>query len=213
MIATVIMMTTKVTAQKILNTAIELAEKKSWAAVTLQNIAEKLEVQLSEIYKHYSQKHDIVIAWMKSADQAMLKSASNADVIKQKPNQKIKTLIMARLNHLDKHKKVSQEMVKSELCPGHIDRQIHALFRVKRTVECLYEATNPDKIAASQQLLDKAGLTTVYFTTVCYWLFDHSKHSLQTQHLLTSLMTQAELGREWLIKYICEPFQHFSIKL
>ena len=58
--------------QRILDTALELAEKHSWEEIRLSDIATELDLSLLEIQKHFSQKDDLVEAWFDRADRAML---------------------------------------------------------------------------------------------------------------------------------------------
>ena len=47
-------------AATILNTAMELAEDRSWEQLRLQDIASKLNISLDDIRRHYAQKDDLV---------------------------------------------------------------------------------------------------------------------------------------------------------
>ena len=63
------------TTDQIVDTAVELAEQKSWEAVRLHDVAASLGITLDDVRAHFREKEDIVDAWFERADSAMLKAA------------------------------------------------------------------------------------------------------------------------------------------
>ena len=55
-----------------MDTALRLAEQRSWEVIRLYEVAEELKLTLAEIREHYRQKDDLAEAWFDRADRAML---------------------------------------------------------------------------------------------------------------------------------------------
>jgi AcrR family transcriptional regulator len=191
------MATSQVTTEQILDTALQLAEEQSWAALRLHDIAERLDINLDLIRSHYSQKDDIAEAWFDRADQAMLAAANTANFLEQPLKERLQHLIMAWLDALAPHRSITREILQYKMLLLHVHLQLHGLTRISRTMQWLCEAAVLESLDRStQRELEETGITGIYLVTFRHWLSDDSDDSEKTRLLLNRLLNRAEnLGR------------------
>ncbi len=184
-------MAVKLSKDRIVDTAIGLAEKSSWESVRLYQIAAELEVALDEIRVYFREKEEIVDAWFDRADAAMLNDAAKPDFIALPARERLERVIMAWLNALSAHRRVTRQMVFNKLEPGHIHYQVAALLRVSRTVQWLREAARREA-TLPWRAIEESVLTSIYLATFCYWMNDTSAHATRTQSFLARQLRGAE---------------------
>ena len=66
--------------ERIVDTALDLAERSSWETVRLHQVAVTLGIALDDVRAHFREKEDIVDAWFDRADAAMLREAARIEV-------------------------------------------------------------------------------------------------------------------------------------
>ncbi|MEH6625032.1 MAG: TetR/AcrR family transcriptional regulator [Motiliproteus sp.] len=191
------MTTSQVTTPQILDTALQLAEEHSWAALRLHDIAERLDIPLDLIRSHYSQKDDIAEAWFDRADQAMLAAANSEGFLEEPLKERLQHLIMIWLDALGPHRQITREILQYKMLLLHVHLQLHGLTRISRTMQWLCEAAVLESLDRStQRELEEIGITGIYLLTFRYWLSDDSAGSENTRKLLRSSLNRAEqLGR------------------
>ncbi len=187
------MVPSQVTTKQILDTALQLAEEQSWAALRLHDIAEKLDITLDQIRSHYSQKDDIAEALFDRADQAMLAAANKADFLEQQLKERLQHLIMVWLDALAPHRQITREILQYKMLLLHVHLQLHGLTRMSRTMQWLCEAAVLESLDCStQRELEEIGITGIYLLTFQHWLSDDSVDSESTRQLLSRLLNRAE---------------------
>jgi AcrR family transcriptional regulator len=191
------MATAKVTREKILNTALQLADEQSWAALRLYNIADKLDITLDDIRKHYSQKDEIAEALFDRADSAMLAAANDADFLEQPLKVRLQHLIMAWFGAMEPYRRLVREILQYKKLLLHVHLQLHGLTRLSRTMQWLCEAAMLETLDRStQRELEETGITVIYLMTFRHWLADDSTNNESTRKLLARLLSRAAfLGR------------------
>ena len=107
------------------------------------------------------------------------------------------TLMMTWLGALEKHKKVTKQMIYGKLEPGHFHVQIPALLRVSRTVQWIREASHRNASFLGRAI-EEAGLSTLFLATIAYWLRDRSKDSRKTEKFLEEQLMNAHTLAQWL---------------
>lgn len=177
--------------KSIVDTAITIAERTSWEAVRLYEVAAELNITLDDIRPYFREKEDLVDAWFDRADSIMLKVSEDADFLALTHQERICRLIMAWLNALSAHRKVTRQMIGSKLELGHLHIQIPAIMRVSRTVQWVREAAQRDATYA-RRALEETGLTTIYLATFVYWMNDISEQSQNTREFLQHKLQIAE---------------------
>lgn len=179
-----------VSAKKILDTALNLAEKKSWEALRLHDIAKELKITLDQIREHYPQKDDLVEAWYDRADSVMLAIANEPGFLDAAMQQRLHTLIMSWLDALAKHKQISRDMLLYKLEPGHVHLQVLGVLRISRTVQWFREAAHQDSTHLFR-ILEELGLTSIYLLTFSRWMFDGSDNQKETRKFLQKKLQHA----------------------
>ena len=205
-------MATRVSEKKILDTALDLAEQKSWEAVRLHDVAKVLNVSLSDVHKVINDKQALVTLWFDSADNVMLKAAESPAFIKHSLHQRVHELIMVWLCALATHRTVTRQMFYSVLEPGQLHAQIPAFFHLNRTVQWIREAVHRDDIYVKRSI-DEAALTTLFTVTFITWLYDNSKDSTKTSQFLNKRLHNAEMIHSLVTHWIAEPAKHLFERL
>lgn len=168
--------------QRILDTALKLAEESSWEEIRLSDIATELDISLLEIQKHFSQKDELVEAWFDRADQAMLKLTQD-ELSELALEDRIFKIIFTWLDVLAKHKTITREMLWYKLEPLHVHLQIQSLLRISRTVQWIQELSGINA-QYMKRIANELGLTSIYLCTFLYWLQDDSGEQKRTRVFL-----------------------------
>jgi AcrR family transcriptional regulator len=160
---------TTVTAPKILDAALELADVCGWERLHLFDVAAQLGVGLDSIALHYREKDQLVEAWFDRADHALLTRATAADLITLDPARRLEELLIAWLDCLAAHREVTGQMLLYKLEPGHIHLQVRGLLRISRTVQWWREAAQREAIHL-HRVAEESLLSGAYLRTVLHWL-------------------------------------------
>jgi AcrR family transcriptional regulator len=177
--------------QRILDTALELAEYRGWEAVRLHDVAGALQIDLDTVRRYYPEKEALVEAWFDRADAAMLNASTDPELALLGPDARLHRLIMTWLEALAPHRRVTREMLWNKLEPGHLHVQIPAVLRISRTVQWLREAAGR-RATFLWRALEETGLTSIYLTTFLSWLRDESPDAMNTERLLSRLLRMAQ---------------------
>lgn len=180
-----------INANKILETALTLAEKRSWDELHLHHIAAKLKTDISTIRKYYRDKNDLSRAWFEQANADMLKEAKKAGFKKLKTRDKLHTLMISWLNHTAKHRRISRQMLYARLYPGQCHHALAGYLRSKQTTEWMYEACQRET-SGCKRALELCALNKIFLATVAYWFHDESKAHKDTDRFLKTLLKKAE---------------------
>jgi len=178
-------------AATILDTALKLAEERSWEQLRLQDIAHELNINLDDIRVHYAQKDDLVEAWFDRADSRMLQAAVSLELAQPDMAARLHLIIMAWLDTLATHRKVTTDMLWYKLEPAHVHLQIQGILRISRTVQWFREAADQDSTHL-HRILEEIGLTSIYVATFVYWMKDTSEQQHRTREFLANRLHDAQ---------------------
>jgi ubiquinone biosynthesis protein COQ9 len=168
---------------RIVDAALEMAERTSWEAVRLHAVAAALDISLDQVREHFREKEDLVDAWFDRADAAMLRAAETEAFLTLTRRERLQHLIMTWLTALAPQRKVTRQMIHGKLEPGHLHIQIPGLMRVSRTVQWMREAARCDATFL-RRAIEETALTSIYLATFFSWMHDDSPDSAATQRLL-----------------------------
>jgi ubiquinone biosynthesis protein COQ9 len=177
--------------ERIVDQAVQLADRSSWEVVRLYDVAAAAGLTLEDIRAHFREKEDLVDAWFDRADRAMLIASGSPEFLALSTRERLHRLIMTWLGALATHRRVTRQMIYGKLEPGHLHIQIPGLMRVSRTVQWMREAAHRDP-SYLRRAIEETGLTTIYLVTFFYWMNDRSAGSMNTSRLLESLLARAE---------------------
>ncbi|EAR22183.1 TetR/AcrR family transcriptional regulator [Nitrococcus mobilis] len=176
--------------QRILDTAITLAERVGWEAVRFADVADALGIGLDDIRRHYREKEAIADAWFDRADAVMLQAAAGERAKLLPELERVEDCIIAWLGALDTHRRVTREIILNKLEPGHLHVQIPAVLRISRTVQWVREACGRPQTFVLRAL-DESVLTTLFVTTFAYWLLNPRDNLQATRRFLHRLLRLA----------------------
>ncbi|MDR6984120.1 AcrR family transcriptional regulator [Rheinheimera pacifica] len=180
-------------ADKILDTALQLAAKTGWEQLTLQQIAIAMKIHLADIYQHYRTKDDLVDAWFDRADVAMLSAQiSRALPAKARLQQAIQHWLVA----LSPYHKLTGQMLLYKLEPGHIHLQLGGILRISRTVQWLREAASLTACGAAR-VGQELALSSLFVAVFIYWLNDSSPGQQRSLALLSRMLQQGHNLALW----------------
>lgn len=179
------------TAERILDTALELGERTGWDELHLHDIARFLDISLADIHRHYGQKDDIAEAWFDRADRALLAVSATPGWESLSPRERLFRVIIAWLDALAPHRRLTAAMIGYKLHPEHLHFQAHGITRISRTVQWIREAAHLPTTGLRREL-EEAALTTTYLITFTRWLRDDSPGTQHTRELLDRLLAGAE---------------------
>jgi AcrR family transcriptional regulator len=183
--------------ERIVDTALELAERRSWEAVRLHDVATELGVGLDDIRRHFREKEDIVDAWFDRADQALLKEGAAPALAGRAPRERLQRLLLSWLAALAAHKRPTRQMIANKLEPGHVHYVIGGLLRVSRTVQWWREAALCDAVLP-RRAIEETVLTSIYLATFARWMGDDSTDAANTAAFLDKLLAAAERAEKTL---------------
>ncbi|MGD8743040.1 MAG: TetR family transcriptional regulator [Granulosicoccaceae bacterium] len=190
------------TADAILDTAMRLANIRSWEKLSLHAVAQEMVISLDEIYLHYTQKDDLVEAWYDRADRAMLKAVQAPGYSELTPHERLHFLIMRWLDTLAEYKTVSRDMLLYKLEPAHVHLQLQGILRISRTVQWIREAARLDATHLCR-ITEEIGLTTLYVQTFLYWMSDNSTGQARTRQFLHRRLRLMDKGEHFMNRLRC----------
>lgn len=172
-----------ITAQQILDAALQLADVCGWERLHLFDVAAHLGVGLETIATHYREKDQLVEAWFDRADRAMLSRGNAADLLPLEPAKRLEELLVAWLGSLAAHRAVTGQMLLYKLEPAHIHLQVLGLLRVSRTVQWWREAARRESLHLSR-IAEESLLTGVYLRSFVHWLRHPEEDAAEFRALL-----------------------------
>ncbi len=176
---------------QIVDAAIYLAEAGDWEAIRLYDVAARLGLSLDEIRQEFSEKDELIDAWFDRADSAMLQDATSPEFYRLSRKERFGWAMMAWLDALTVHRRITRQMILSKLEPGHIHIQFPGLMRVSRTVQWMREAAGYD-VSFPRRAVEEVAHTGVYLATFAYWMSDDSPQSERTRHFLTRQLDRSD---------------------
>ncbi len=190
--------------ERIVDTALALAEASAWERVRLFEVAAQLGITLDDVRQHFREKEDVAEAWFDRADAAMLRAAARPEVLALPPRERLHRLIMTWLEALAPHRRVTRQIIYGKLEPGHVHIQVRGLLRVSRTVQWIREGARREAAYVSRAL-EETVTTSIYLAAFFYWMHDDSADSASTRRFLNRLLTAAERLPSWVFARAAPP--------
>lgn len=185
------MNSTATPADSILDKALELGELSGWDALRLHTVGDALQLSLDEIRDSYPQKDDLAEAWFDRADHAALAVHERDGFTNLPERTRVAMVIMAWLDALLPHRRLTRAMLGYKLEPGHLHLQALGIQRISRTVQWFMEAAQLDQ-RGLRRIATETTLTSTYLATFTRWLMDDSPSNQDTRKLLDGLLEKQE---------------------
>lgn len=178
-------------AERILAASLAEAERAGWSALRLNRVASALGMPLTEIYRHYRDADAIAEAWLAKADRAMLAAASVPGLARRPPHERLARTLLAWLEVLAPHRRVTRDMLLGKLYPGHPHHLLALVFRLSRSVQWWREAAHLDAPPPRRQV-EEIGLTWIFAATVACWAVDASPDRTATRVFVDRALSAAD---------------------
>lgn len=178
------------TPERIVDTALEMAEHVGWGALRLSDLAARLEVPMAELLASYRDKDAIADAWFGRALAAML-AAPPEGFAARPAKDRIYFLLMRWFDALAGHRAVTGQMLREKLYPSHPHHWVPTIFNLSRTIQWLRDATRLEAGGRRRQL-EEVGLTLLFLDTLRVWLRDDTPDQARTREFLKRRLDRAD---------------------
>ncbi|HET8745544.1 MAG TPA: TetR family transcriptional regulator, partial [Ramlibacter sp.] len=95
----------------ILEVALQLAERSSWDAIHLYEVAREMGIGLADIQRHFPNKDAIAEAWFDLADAALLRLAQTPGWLQLPVRERLQDAYTEWLETLAPHRRITREML------------------------------------------------------------------------------------------------------
>lgn len=169
----------KVSAEKILAAALKRAGVEGWQNIRLHDIADDLGISLPVVRDHFRDQNAIADAWFRKSLDAMLLPTEKAfrDL---PPKERLFLVIMRWLDAMAVHRRVTAQMIRAKLYPGHPHHWVPLVFNLSRLVHWIREAAFLDAVGRQRQF-EEIGLSALVVTTLGFWATDQSEGQDRTR--------------------------------
>jgi ubiquinone biosynthesis protein COQ9 len=181
----------ELSAERILDAALELAESSSWERMHLHALANRLNITLDHIRRYFPQKDDLVEAWFDRADAAVLQFTPSIEFLRLAESDRLERVMMIWFDQLASHHRITRQMMAYKLEFGHLHLQIQGILRVSRTVQWFREAARLESTGL-RRICGEAVLSSIYLLTFAYWLTDASAGQENSRALLRRHLQRTE---------------------
>jgi AcrR family transcriptional regulator len=178
-------------ADRIMETALSLGERRTWNAVHVYDIADEMHLGLAEVERHFRNKDEIAERWFRLADQAIASCANRPGWMALSVRERLASATRAWFQALEPHKGVTTEMLRYKVQPDHAHLVIQGVLRTSATVQWIREAARlPSK--GLRRELEEPVLTAIFLTTLGMWLVERRAGTPRTWAWLDARLRNAE---------------------
>ena len=169
-------------ADAIVNAAIALAARESWARVRMTHVAVHFDVPLAQIYDRFDDMDAIADAWFTRASQTL--AAGHKRGFSQMPaKDRLFEVIMRWLNALAAERQVSVQMIRQKLYPFHPQHWMPMVFSLSRLVHLILDVALIDSSGRKRQI-EELGVTMLVLEILRVWAGDDTPGQERTQAFL-----------------------------
>ncbi len=184
-------------ADRIVDSALDLAEEVGWHDVRLRLVAERLGIPGAEVRKHFRDLDAVADAWIARADAAMLGRPA-AGFAELPAKERLFQVITRWLDALAGHREVTGQIFSAKLYPVHVHHNVALVMWVSRTVQWIRDAAMLDAGGRRKQI-EEIGLTALFVATLRRWVRDDSPGQVRTREVLARRLDAADraMARLW----------------
>lgn len=173
---------------KVITAAFDLAASPGWADVSLRDIADAAGCSLVDVMEHFADKDDVLVAFSKHVDRAMLAKAGDVER-EQSPRDAIFEVIMSRFDVMMPYKAGLRSIVsaRSDAFPPDPGR----IRMTLKTQNKILQAAGVSSDSRST-VLRQLGLARIYGQVMRIWLDDDDAGMARTMAALDKRLRQGE---------------------
>jgi AcrR family transcriptional regulator len=158
--------------QRVVDAALAIAGEVGWEQVRLSAIADRTELPLAEIGRHFRDVDAIANAWFARARLAML-ALPREELTGRPADERIALAFDVWLDSLAPHRQVVAEVLRHKLYPSHPHHWVPLVFDLSRFVHDLLDVARVPGSGRLRQA-QEIGLTAITLLTLADWLRDDS---------------------------------------
>ncbi len=182
------MLDTTSTRGKIIDAALRLAASEGWTGLSLDRIANEAGVSLSAFRQEFSSKADILAAYTRAVDDAVLAKVDPADA-SLAPRDRLFDVLMTRFELMAPHKAALQRI--SRDMQYRVGERVAQFGAAGRSLYWMLAAAGVDA-EGSRGLLRVPGLMSIYARVFDIWLEDDDPGLSRTMAALDSRLRRGE---------------------
>ena len=156
--------------EQILDASLELAAAVGWDNLRLYQVAARLGLPLTVVRAEFRDRDAIADAWFARALDQML-AIPPGELVAQPPPERLLRVMMRWFAALQSHHRVTGEMLRVKLYPGHPQHWVPLAFDLSRLIHWFLDAALIASTGYRRQLAE-VGLTALFLKTLRGWLRD-----------------------------------------
>ena len=167
---------------RIIDTAVEVAEEMGWEHLRLRKVAQRLGVPLATVLENFRDTDAVANAWFARALRAMVQPPE-AGFEALSARERVHAVLMRWFDAHAAHRRVVGEMLRTKLYPSHPHHWLPMIFSLSRLIQWVREAALLDASRRRRQM-EEIGLTWVFLRTLRVWLRDGTPGQQYTRRFL-----------------------------
>jgi len=156
--------------EQIVDASLELAAAAGWDNVRLYQVADRLGLPLAAVRAEFRDRDAVADAWFARALDQMLAAPAD-ELAGQPPPERLLRVMMRWFAALEPHHRVTAEMLRVKLYPGHPQHWVPLAFDLSRLIHWFLDAGLIASTGYRRQLAE-IGLTALFLKTLRGWLRD-----------------------------------------
>lgn len=174
--------------ERAVTAALELASRMGWEMVTMTDIADKVHTNLAGLFEIFDDKSDILAAYGRRIDKAVLERAGDADPSVPERD-RLFDLLMERFDVLSENREAVLSILKS--FSSDPKQAVISLPHLGRSMAWMLEAAGIDT-SGFKGAARVTGLAVVYLNALRHWSRDDSADLSKTMAALDKSLSRAE---------------------
>lgn len=176
---------TKITPERIVDTAIEMATETGWDGLAMSDLAAHLEISPAQLQSHFFDKNAIADAWFARALEAMLQPLPDEPL---DDREKLELLMHRWLDALASHQSVTAEMLSDKMWPFHPHHWVPMIFDLSRLVQWWRDAAGM-RAGGRRRQIEEIALTGIFLGTLKRWCKDDSEGQVAAKAYLAKRLS------------------------
>jgi AcrR family transcriptional regulator len=174
--------------ERAVTAALELASRMGWDVITMTDIADKAHTNLAGLFEIFDDKSDILVAYGRRIDKAVLERAGDADPSVPERD-RLFDLLMERFDVLSEDREAVLSILKS--FSSDPKQAVISLPHLGRSMAWMLEAAGIDT-SGFKGAARVTGLAVVYLNALRHWSRDDSADLSKTMAALDKSLSRAE---------------------
>ncbi len=172
---------------RVVDAALDLAAVQGWYAVSMRDLAGRLEVDLAALAERYRDPDAIADLLFARARAAMLLPDDRG----QSPRDRVERALWRWFDSLAQHRQAAVAMLRAKLHPPHVHHWAPMPFHLSRLIWWLREAAQLDAQGRRRQL-EEIVLSGLFLAALASWSTDDTQGQARTRRRVARLLDGAE---------------------